>query len=201
MIELKEVTLGYRGKIVISHLNHQFHKNQMNFIIGLNGSGKSTLLKSLLKMTPLLGGEIWIDGVSLSKIRQSQMAEKIAAVLSLNFSLPEIRTEDFLSLYKKVENRKIENILNQFNLLELKKQFITRLSQGQLQQLFIIRALLQETPYIILDEPTAHLDYKNRPKVFQLLKSMQENHKIGIIIITHELDYAKKMADNMLVLE
>lgn len=200
MIELKNVTLGYGRKKIVTGLNHQFYRDQMNFIIGLNGSGKSTLLKTLLKMTPLLGGEINLDGTPLTKINQTQMAQKIAAVLPMNFSLPEIRTEDFLSLYKKIENSKIEESLSQFNLLELKKEFITKLSQGQLQQLFIIRALLQDTPYIILDEPTAHLDYKNKPKIFQKLKFMQEKHQKGIIIITHELEYAENLADNKLIL-
>lgn len=198
MIELKNLSIGYSGDKIVEGINFKFDKDKISFIVGLNGSGKTTLLKSILKIIPLMAGDIYVEGKNAKDISQKEMAKLIAVVLPINFNLPEIKVFEFLNLYKDVDSRKLNQILLNFQLENLKNKYITKVSQGQLQQLFIVRALLQDTPYIILDEPTAHLDYINKPKVFEILKKIQRQTHKGIIIITHDKEYIEQKTGNLL---
>jgi iron complex transport system ATP-binding protein len=174
-------------------------------IIGRNGCGKSTLLNTITGIKPVISGKIFLNKIDLNKISLSERSKLISFVPSKPEYLSNLTVVELASMgrspYTNVfdtkseyDNKIIDTCLSDFNLTELKNRPLWSLSDGERQRATICRAVIQETPVIVLDEPTAFLDYYVRQKLLSDLKSLAENKKICIIFSSHDIEIAARFA-------
>ncbi len=206
-LEIKNTTIGYQ-KPLISEVNASLDFGDVCLLIGNNGVGKTTLIKSILNQIPTLKGDIFINKKSNKKLSDKEIAEQIAVVFSKAQIPANYTTEDLISLgkfihlpyYYKLEKehlKDVNNIISQLKLEEYRTTSLQKLSDGNLQKAFIGRALAQNSPVIILDEPTTHLDEENKIIILKLLRDLAKNHDKIILFSSHDWRLAKEFADKI----
>jgi len=207
----KDLSIGYSNidNPVLSGIDIQLHGGEFNCLLGANGAGKSTLIRTLCGFQKKLGGEVSIDNLKLNRI--FDVAKNISVVLtdpviSGNLTVYELvalgrypHTNWIMSLTES-DRYEVQNALQTVGVVHLSDRNINELSDGQLQKCQIARALAQNCPIMILDEPTTHLDLNNRVEVMRLLRDLAHKENKLILVATHELDLALQMADNFLVI-
>lgn len=201
-MEILNLDIGY-SKPLVTNINATLNQGEFIVLLGSNGAGKSTFLKTLTKKVTKLEGQIKLDNNKLSNYSNQQLSQKIAIVstnqqFDLNLTVSDILALGripYLNLLGKLMSKDIAVInkhTNSLDIADLLKKYFHQLSDGQKQKVLIARALIQETPIIILDEPTAHLDIKNRFFIFELLNKIAVKEQKSIICATHEIDIALK---------
>ena len=207
-LQIKNTTIGYQ-KPLISEVNASLDFGDVCLLIGNNGVGKTTLIKSILNQIPTLKGDIFINDKNVKKLTDKEIAEQIAVVFSKAQIPANYTTEDLISLgkfihlpyYYKLEKehlKDVNNIISQLKLEEYRTTSLQKLSDGNLQKAFIGRALAQNSPVIILDEPTTHLDEENKIIILKLLRDLAKNHDKIILFSSHDWRLAKEFADKHL---
>jgi ABC-type cobalamin/Fe3+-siderophores transport system ATPase subunit len=208
LLELKQVSIGYANKPLIADLNVQFASQKMYVIIGNNGVGKSTFLKSILGQIPLITGNLLLDNTPFRSLTIIEIAKKIAYVPSKTNYVSGISVKDVLHFgriphlsFFGTTSTKDKNIIEQtislLNLESLLDQKFEQLSDGQQQKVRIARVLIQDTPIIVLDEPTSHLDIGQKAVIFNLLNQLAQQGKT-IICATHDIHSVVEYADEIL---
>ena len=206
-MRLDNLTIGYGNHIVQRGLNFATLGGEMVCMLGTNGCGKSTLLRTLAGLQPALGGRCLLDdGRDVSTLSEKERAKLFAVVLTERLSAENTTVEDvtamgrypysgWLGALNEDDRRIITEALEQTGMAYKRSWFFNELSDGEKQRVLISKALAQQTPYVFLDEPTAHLDLPNRIKTLLFLRKMA--HKTGrcVVISTHELDLALQTAD------
>ena len=206
-LQIKNTTIGYQ-KPLISELNASLDYGDVCLLIGNNGVGKTTLIKSILHQISTLNGEILIHQKNIEKLTDKEIAEQIAVVFAKSQIPANYTTEDLISLgkfihlpyYYQLEKEDLEdvnNIISQLKLEEYRNIQLQKLSDGNLQKAFIGRALAQNSPIIILDEPTTHLDEENKIIILKLLRDLAKNHNKIILFSSHDWRLAKEFADKI----
>lgn len=181
-------------------------------LIGVNGVGKSTLLRSLCGVQEPLEGEIQISGKSLSNISSGALSEVISIVLteqpiSKNLSVFELVAlgrqpyTNWIGTLSPVDIDYIKLALKLVDIEELQHKKCYELSDGQMQKALIARALAQDTPLVVLDEPTTHLDIYHQAYVLKLLKNLTVQTKKGILFATHEINLALQLCNRIILME
>lgn len=206
-LQLNAVDIGYQ-KTLVSSIQAGLDFGDVCLLIGNNGVGKTTLIKSILHHIPTLKGEIQIQGKSQKKHSIKEIAKQIAVVFSKANIPAHYTTFDLISLgkfihlpfyyqLKRTDEEEINSIIAQLQLEEFKHTLLTNLSDGNLQKAYIGRALAQNSPMIILDEPTTHLDEENKVMILKLLRNLAKNHNKIILFSSHDWRLAKEFADNI----
>lgn len=215
-IELRHLSTGYterRRSVVISpDLSLSIRPGEIVMLMGPNGSGKSTLMHTMAGLLPPLAGEVELGEKPLSSLTMKEVARQLSLVLTEripagNMDVWEVVTigrypyTGFRGVLSAEDKRICEEALTTCRLTELRERIFDTLSDGEKQRVMIARALAQETPLILLDEPTAHLDLPSRLEVTTMLRTLA--HKLGksILISTHELDLALGWADTIWLLD
>lgn len=207
MLKLKNVDIGYQNPL-IQAINTELHLGEVALIIGNNGVGKTTLIKSILGQIPLLKGEISLNNKNIKTLNNKEIAENIAIVFSKANVPNNYTTKDLVSLGKFIhypyyfqlnskDNAEIDKIIKSLDLYEYKDFPLQNLSDGNLQKAFIGRALAQNSPIIILDEPTTHLDEKNKKSILKILKNLAKQHQKLILFSSHDWRLAKDFSDKI----
>jgi iron complex transport system ATP-binding protein len=194
-----KISVGYRNgtreTVLFHELDLSLKEGELVCLMGPNGSGKSTLIRSLAGLQPLLQGAV------------SPRDEKhVAVVLTDKINSPHMTVEELIAFgryphldWRISTTQKDEDIISvvasQVGVGELMKRKLYELSDGQMQMAMIARALTQQTPVLLLDEPTAHLDLNNRLGIMNLLRKLAHEEKKSILVSTHELDLALQTAD------
>ncbi len=214
-ISIRNATLGYRKKgksvPVLQTLNLDFFDGELVGIAGLNGIGKSTFLKSISGLLPLLEGQICIEGQDITTLSLEALAKKTAVVLTekitgFNLSAYDVvaagqipYTNAFHQL--KPEHRQvIESAIATCGIGSHQHKLLGELSDGLFQKTIIAKALAQQTPVMLLDEPSAFLDYASKHELFLLLKKLSEQERKCILVSTHDLDLSLKYCHRLLVI-
>lgn len=215
ILKTANLTIGYRHKkqqtIIGGNITMNLHKGKMICLLGRNGIGKSTLLRTLSKVQKPLGGTIFINDKNLSDFTNLELSKTLSLVLTERlpesqltvFELVALGRQPYTNWIDNLNREDIKKVNTALELTETKKLQNNRfyeLSDGQLQRVLIARALAQDTELVILDEPTAHLDIHHTFKVFSLLKELVKKTKKTIIISTHEVNLAIKLADEFVLL-
>ncbi len=207
LIQTSSLSVGYsQDKPLLSDLNLEISKGSITGLIGQNGVGKSTLIRTLCGLQQALGGEVILDGLELNSLSSKELARKLSVVLtgkpeSLNLSVIELIAlgrfphSGWLGTLKEEDKEVIEQAITQMEINYLATKKLFELSDGQMQKVMIARALAQDTPLIILDEPTSHLDLKNKIEVLELLRKIASSGK-GILISTHEIQLVSKVCES-----
>ena len=214
-ISTNNLTIGYGSSVVQRDLSFSLHAGEMVCMLGPNGCGKSTLLRTLAGLQPALGGEYKLIANS-----QEPTAKDIALVLTERMSLDNTTVHDVVALGRypyssfldgltEEDEAIIEDSLRQvgFQLstslnsqLSTLNSFFNAHSDGEKQRILIAKALAQQTPIILLDEPTAHLDLPHRILILRLLRTLAHEQGKTILISTHELDLALALSDRILLM-
>lgn len=197
--------------VVASGIGFSLEKNELVALVGANGIGKSTLLRTLCKMQEALSGTIILNEVSLKNYSFQQLAENLSVVLtevpaSKNLTVAELVAlgrqpyTNWIGNLTDTDKNHIVEALKSTEIYELKDRKCYELSDGQLQRVLIARALAQDTPLIILDEPTTHLDIYHRASILKLLKTLCKSTQKTILFSTHEIDLAIQLCDKIIVM-
>ncbi len=206
-LQIKQAKIGY-SKPLISNADASLNLEEVCLLIGNNGVGKTTLIKSILHQIPLLKGEISINNKNIKDLSAKEIAEKIAVVFSNSVVPQNYTVEDLISLgkyiyypfyfeLKKEDRDEVAHIIEALDLVQYKKTPLRNLSDGNLQKAFIGRAITQNSPVIILDEPTTHLDEKNKVIILKTLRSLAKEHHKLILFSSHDWRLAKEFADKI----
>lgn len=216
ILQIENLTIGYRESgreaIISKGINVNFEKGKLIAVVGANGVGKSTLLRTLCNLQPALSGAIKIEGKLLEQHQPIELASKLSLVLteqiaSKNLTVSEIvglgrqPYTNWLGKLSEQDKNLIRQSLDATHTLDLADRKCHQLSDGQLQKVMIARALAQETPLIILDEPTTHLDMYHKAYILNLLKKLCSDFNKTIIFSSHEIELALQLSDNLLVMK
>ena len=191
-----------------SDLNLKLQAGELVCLIGPNGTGKSTLLRTLAGLQKPLEGKIKIDNNELEKLSQHAKAMLIALVLTDKIDIDNATVLDIVSFGRhpysnwwgnttEEDEQKVLESIEMVHLTHKKEVSLSELSDGERQRVMIAKALAQDTPIIMLDEPTAHLDLPNRVEIMLLLHKLAHKTNKAIILSTHELDMALQAADRI----
>ncbi len=203
---------GKRPKPVLSGLALRLAPGRLTALIGANGSGKSTLMRTLAGVQPPLAGQVRVLGQDLAHTDRPTLARRVSVVLSGRVQ------EDYLTVGALValgrhphtgwsgrlappDQAKVEAALAATGTAAWRHRYVGQLSDGQAQKVLIARALAQDTPLVLLDEPTAHLDIVNRVETMQLLRQLADQHQKSLLVTTHDLDIALQTAHEVWVID
>jgi iron complex transport system ATP-binding protein len=212
-IELKNLQVGYRTPLKINEavfgpVNVEIRHGEMVGIIGRNGIGKSTLLRTIAGLQRQLKGEILINGIANSRITVKEMAKMVSFVSTEPVYVQQIRVIELIAMGRfphtgwlgKLnfqDKRAIHEAIEQTGVNHLLYKPVYELSDGERQKVMIARALSQDTPVIILDEPTAFLDLPARYEILRILNDLTINNDKTILFSTHDLSIALDVADRL----
>lgn len=210
-LQLKNTTIGYKTPL-IKGVDTSLDLGEICLLIGNNGVGKTTLIKSILNQIPTLYGEIVLQNQPLKRLSQKKIAEQIAVVFSKSQVPANFTLTDLVALGKYIhypyyfnlnhsDLQEVEKIIESLNLTQYKDFPLQKLSDGNLQKAFIGRALAQNSPMIILDEPTTHLDEKNKIIILKLLRNLAKNNNKLILFSSHDWRLAKEFSDNIWLID
>ncbi|MDR0368454.1 MAG: ABC transporter ATP-binding protein [Bacteroidales bacterium] len=208
LLQTHNLTIGYGKSVVQQQLNLTAKPGHLICLLGTNGAGKSTLLRTLAGLQKPLFGDVLINTVSISKLSDRQRSKIFSLVLTDTVNEENMTVFDVASLGRfpytnwagtlSSEDKNIVlTAIEQVNLTSKVHAYLHEISDGEKQRAVIAKALTQDTPLVLLDEPTAHLDLPNRIEIMLLLRKLSVNTQKTFILSTHELDLAIQMADNI----
>ncbi|MCZ4318350.1 ABC transporter ATP-binding protein [Aequorivita viscosa] len=215
ILEARNLSVGYSTKdadsVIAEAVNFSISKGELVGLVGANGIGKSTLLRTLTGMQNALDGTIFLNGRNLNEYSSFQLATHLSVVLteapaSKNLSVLEMISlgrqpyTNWIGTLSEEDKKAINFALEATETTTLAHRKCYELSDGQMQRVAIARALAQDTPIIILDEPTTHLDIYHRAYVLKLLKKLASETQKTILFSTHEIDLAIQLTDKLLVM-
>ena len=208
----ENLSIGYKDKMLFSNLNFEIKTGILTSLLGSNGIGKSTLLKTISGLLDKKSGAVFIDDKNIDAFSIAEFAKMVSVVLTHEnvnkdltvYELVKLGRQPYTNWLDKLTEAD-ENLINatleDCEIISLKDRKLSQLSDGQLQRTFIARAVVQDTPFIFLDEPSTHLDLYHKVKLFKLLKKLcVVNHKC-ILFSTHDLDLALQLSDEIMLLK
>jgi iron complex transport system ATP-binding protein len=214
-LSAENLTVGYILKgnhtPIVSDISVALYPGELVGLLGINGSGKSTLLRTLAGLQKQLTGSILIKGSSIQELQPIEVAQQLSVVLtnqaiSKNLSALELVSlgrqpyVNWLGALSTEDNTAVQEALMATDCIAYAHKKCYELSDGQLQRVLIARALAQDTPIILLDEPLSHLDLHHKAAILKLLKSIaQEQHKT-ILFSTHDIELVLPLCDRILLL-
>jgi iron complex transport system ATP-binding protein len=215
ILSTSNLSIGYQSKkeknIIAENLNLTFEKGKLISLVGANGIGKSTLLRTITGIQKPLAGTVTLkkkeihlyDSLSLAQNLSLVLTEKLPPSNLTVFELIALGRQPYTNWLGKLSKEDLEKI-NQAIMLTHVEHLIGKrhheISDGQLQIVLIARALAQDTPLIILDEPTTHLDLFHKVSVFKLLKKLSQETNKCIVFSSHDIDLAIQLSDEMIVM-
>ncbi len=197
---------------ILHTINFEIDNGDFVGVVGLNGNGKSTLLKSLCGLLPVLKGEIFIEGSLISSISNNELAKKIAVVLTEKISGFNLTSFDavasgqlpYTNIFNKLESHHLKIIEEAIEICGLKShqhKLLSELSDGLFQKTMVAKSIAQQTRIMLLDEPSAFLDYASKHQLFILLKTLTQQKQKCIMVSSHDLDLILKYCNKILLVK
>jgi iron complex transport system ATP-binding protein len=212
LLETRDLRLGYRsgreGRLVASGINVGLERGEFVCLLGPNGSGKSTLLKTLAGMLPLMGGDCLLAGKPLGKLSLSERAELVSIVLTdqpnagwfTAFQIVAFGRYPYTDARGRLSREDVDKVhaaLDAVGLSSFADRRFAELSDGERRKVLVARALAQDSPLVLLDEPTIYLDAPSRIELFALARSLARDSGKALVLSTHDLDLALDSADRL----
>lgn len=215
VLHTENLSIGYVSKkeinTIASDVRLSLEQGKLISLVGANGIGKSTLLRTITGIQQPLSGKVWLHESNIHELAPLQLAQNLSVVLTEKlppsnltvFELVALGRQPYTNWIGKLAGEDLDKIHHALELAQLthlsdKKHY--EISDGQLQKVLIARALAQDTPVIILDEPTTHLDLLHKVSLFRLLKKLTQEADKCILFSTHDIDLAIQLSDEMIVM-
>ncbi len=198
-------------EVIAADINLKLYEGELVGLVGANGIGKSTLLRTLSRVQPALSGDIFLLDKKLDSYKNIELATELSIVLTEQIASKNLTVQEVVALGRqpytnwvgKLTDKdidKIQQAIEATHITKLVDKKCFELSDGQLQKVLIARAIAQDTPFIMLDEPTTHLDVYHKAYILKLLKRLAQETKKTILFSTHEIDFAIQLCDKMIVM-
>jgi len=213
ILQTENLSIGYRLSkkkklTLLSEINISMQKGELVCLLGPNGSGKSTFMRTLAGIQPPLQGATLVDQRPIKSRNFKEISQLLSIVLTERLTVENLQVFQVVSLGRypytnwlgkldREDKEKIRWAMEQVNVLQFANHTIDQLSDGEKQRVMIAKALAQDTPLVMLDEPTAHLDLPNRVEIMKLLRRLAKETNKAILLSTHELDLALQAADTI----
>jgi iron complex transport system ATP-binding protein len=211
MLEVNNLSCGYGKKNILNDVNFSVSKGSILGIIGPNGSGKTTLIRTLTRILKQASGTILLSGQDINDLEYGEIAKKVA-VVSQEHESGWMKVEEYvlmgripyynrLQFFETEKDREIaEKYLMMSGAYLYRDKFMQEISGGERQLAVITRALIQEPELLLLDEPTSHLDITHQVGILDLIKRLNTDLKITVVMILHDLNLAGEYCDNILLM-
>lgn len=202
------LTLGYSAIKVLENVDIAIPDGKITALIGANGSGKSTLLRALGRIIQPLAGTVMLDGKAIASMHNKAIAQLLALLPQSPVSPDGLTVrrlcrfgrhphKNMLARTSKADEEIVDAALAATGLADLAERPLDRLSGGQRQRAWIAMALAQETPILLLDEPTTYLDIAHQLEVLDLLRELNRTRGRTIVMVVHDLNHAAQYADHI----
>lgn len=212
MIQLKDFSIGYGSRMLLDKVNTSFGKGQLTALIGRNGTGKSTLLRAIAGLNRHYSGEVLLNDRPISRMQPLELARTLAFVTTERTRIPNLRCEDVVAIgrapytnwigrMQDIDRRIVTDAIRSVGIESYAIRTMDTMSDGECQRIMIARALAQDTPAILLDEPTSFLDMPNRYELVALLQSLAHTQGKCVLFSTHELDVALQICDSIALVD
>lgn len=212
MIQLEALTLGYGQQILLDHVSANLDGGGLIALLGRNGSGKSTLLRATAGLGTIKSGRILLAGKDLAELRPEELARTVSFVTTEKVRIPNLKCRDVVALGRapytnwvgRLQPQDREIVAKSLALLDMSayaERTMDQMSDGECQRIMIARALAQDTPIILLDEPTSFLDLPNRYELGISLQKLAHEQNKCILFSTHELDIALTLCDSIALID
>ncbi len=211
ILETRDLAVGYSSVSIAENINFELLQGELMAIVGINGIGKSTLLRTLGNVQPKVSGSIQIENIEIENYSPLQLASKISLVLTEPIASKNLSVLELIALGRQPytswigslstdDKEKIQDAVTMLHLEKMQHRKCFELSDGQLQRVLIARALAQDTPIILLDEPTTHLDLFHKVQILKLLRDIAHDTGKTVLFTSHEIEMAIQLCDSMLLL-
>ncbi len=211
MLKAENITFRYAGEDILQQMSCCFPSGMLTGIIGPNGSGKSTLLRLLSGEKRPLTGQILLDGEPVSDMPARRLARRMSVVpqqshMDFAFSALEVVLMGRQACRARFEPETARDVelareaLSEMGLASLEKRSVTALSGGEWQRVVIARAICQDTPVMLLDEPVSSLDIRHQLEVLRLLKRLCRERERTVVCVLHDLNLAAHFCDRLLLI-
>ena len=212
MIQLKDLTLGYEQRTLLEKVSAHITGGQLVALLGRNGTGKSTLLRAVMGLEKPQNGEIILHGNNIASLKPEELARNISFVTTDKVRIANLRCRDVVALGRAPytnrhgqlqgeDKEKVDNAMHLVGMDSYAEKTMDKMSDGECQRIMIARALAQDTPVILLDEPTAFLDLPNRYELCLLLRKLTQKEGKCILFSTHDLDIALSLCDTIMLID
>lgn len=214
-LSFRQLSIGYtvsrRQHVVVDDLTGVFPAATLTCLVGRNGTGKSTLLRTLAGLQQPLVGSVLIDDTPLSTLSAIERARLIGVVLTQRLEVQNLTVREvvamgrspytgFFGTLSKADWEVVDEALRQVGMSPWTDRYVQMLSDGERQKVMIAKALAQQTPVLVLDEPTAFLDYPSKVEMMKLLCRLAKEMDKTIVLSTHDIELAAKIATRFLLL-
>lgn len=210
MINLESITAGYGGEAVLHQLTLSFEAGGITGILGPNGCGKSTLLKVIAGLLKPQSGQVLLEGKPLSAYPPKELAKRVA-VLPQSREVPAIPVEalvahgrfPYLGFPRKLtpeDQKLVEAAMERAGVLEHREKLLSALSGGERQKVYLAMVLAQDTPIVLMDEPTTYLDINHQFELLRLIRELANSGRT-VLVVMHDLAQALEHCDRILLLE
>jgi iron complex transport system ATP-binding protein len=209
---VEHIAVSYGARRAVNGIDLDLQASDLAGVIGPNGSGKSTLLKAITRIVPLDSGRIEIEGRDIRGLSRREIAQRVAVVPQTP-ALPEAFTAlDVVMLGRTPHLRLLESesgrdyeivreAMEQAECWQIAGRRMGELSGGEAQRVVLARALAQQTPILLLDEPTAHLDIAHQTKTFGLIQRLCRESQLAALAVVHDLTLAGLYCDRLLLMK
>lgn len=204
LLKVDNLSLGYNGNVVFRGLNFEVDDGDFICVVGPNGSGKTTLMKGILGLLHPMSGKIRFDELRqkfIGYMPQETLVDPNFPASVFEIVLSGTLNRDGGSFYGTEAKADAVSSLKMLGIEKLKDKSFTELSGGQRQKVLLARALVATKKLLILDEPSNNLDKKSKKELYEIIKKLNSEQKIAIMMVTHDLDHDNLIGDKILSLQ
>lgn len=212
MLQIEDLSAGYENGFVVRGVSLKLEPGEFVAVLGRNGSGKSTLIRAVLGLLSNVRGAVRLGGRELARMGRREVAREIAYVPQLPDPVFDFSAEEIVLMGRYARQGRLDAVtagdagavreaMEATDTRVFKDRKLSRLSGGERQRVFIARALAQDTPLLLLDEPSLHLDISYQAEIYGLLKGLQKERKKTILVAEHNINLAAAHADRLLFLK
>jgi iron complex transport system ATP-binding protein len=210
MVDVKHVSKVYGNKNVISDVSVKIAKGKITSFIGPNGAGKSTLLSMISRLIAKDEGEIYIDGMDVTRCKNNELAKKISILKQSNNINIRLTVKELVSFGRfpysqgrltKEDRKFVAEAIRYMELEEIQHKYLDQLSGGQRQRAYIAMVIAQDTEYVLLDEPLNNLDMKHSVQIMKVLRKLADELGKTVVIVIHDINFASCYSDYIVAMK
>lgn len=211
-VNASNIQVGYGDMIIVDDMSLTIEKGKITSIIGPNGSGKSTVLKAITRLLRYQKGNVYMDGRDMQSYKPKELARRIGVLAQRHSAPADFRVKELVSYGRmphqramsgltKEDKEIIENAMKLTNTWYLRNKSIFECSGGESQRVWIATVLAQNPEILFLDEPTTYLDVSHQLEVMQLVKKLNRETGVGVVMVLHDLSQALEVSDKIIVIK